>query len=103
VAGTLLLAVPAYLESGFGFLDYSIQEWALIFYLGFFGTVLGFLWYYQGIQKIGPTRAGLFINFVPISGIVLAFIFLKEPITMSLLIGTVLVSAGVYLTNRPTS
>jgi drug/metabolite transporter (DMT)-like permease len=103
VAGTLLLAVPAYLESGFGFLDYSIQEWALIFYLGFFGTVLGFLWYYQGIQKIGPTRAGLFINFVPISGIVLAFIFLKEPITMSLLIGTVLVSSGVYLTNRPTS
>lgn len=103
VAGALFLMVPAFLEGGFGFLEYSLLEWALIFYLGFFGTVLGFLWYYQGIQKIGPTRAGLFINFVPISGIVLAFIFLKEPITMSLLIGTVLVSSGVYLTNRPAS
>jgi len=103
VAGALFLMVPALLEGGFGFLDYSLLEWTLIFYLGFFGTVLGFLWYYQGIQKIGPTRAGLFINFVPVSGIVLAFIFLKEPITMSLLIGTVLVSSGVYLTNRPTS
>jgi drug/metabolite transporter (DMT)-like permease len=70
--------------------------------LGFFGTVLGFLWYYQGIQKIGPTRAGLFINFVLISAIMLAFFFLAEPITMSLLIGTVMVSLGVYLTNRQT-
>ena len=103
IVGTLLLAVPAFLEGGFSFLGYSLSEWAMIFYLGFFGTVLGFLWYYQGIQKIGPTRAGLFINFVPISAILLAFIFLGEPITMSLLIGTVLVSSGVYLTNRPAS
>ena len=102
VAGTLLLSVPAIMESGLSFLNYSPGEWILIFYLGFFGTVLGFLWYYQGIQKIGPTRAGLFINFVPISGIILAFIFLGEQITPSLLIGTVMVSLGVYLTNRPT-
>jgi len=103
IAGTLFLAAPAFLEGGFGFLAYSLSEWASIFYLGVFGTVLGFLWYYQGIQKIGPTRAGLFINFVPISAILLAFMFIGEPITMSLLIGTVLVSSGVYLTNRPTS
>jgi drug/metabolite transporter (DMT)-like permease len=103
VAGTLFLAPPAFLEGGFGFLDYAPVEWAMIFYLGFFGTVLGFLWYYQGIQKIGPTRAGLFINFVPISAILLAFIFLGEPITVSLLAGTVMVSSGVYLTNRPAS
>jgi drug/metabolite transporter (DMT)-like permease len=95
--------VPAYIEGGFGFLAYSLAEWAGIFYLGFFGTVLGFLWYYQGIQKIGPTRAGLFINFVPISAILLAFIFIGEPLTVSLLMGTVLVSSGVYLTNRPAS
>jgi len=103
IAGTLLLAAPAFLEGRFGFLEYSPTDWAKIFYLGFFGTVLGFLWYYQGIHKIGPTRAGLFINFVPVSAILLAFIFLKEPITMSLLIGTILVSLGVYLTNKPTS
>ena len=101
VAGTLLLMVPAFMESGLGFMNFSFGDWALIFYLGFFGTVLGFLWYYQGIQKIGPTRAGLFINFVPISGVLLAFVFLKEPITLSLLIGTLMVSFGVYLTNRP--
>ena len=101
MAGTLFLAVPAFLEGGFSFIGYSLFEWALIFYMGFFGTVLGFLWYYEGIQKIGPTRAGLFINFVPISAILLAFVFLDEQITLSLLIGTIMVSSGVYLTNRP--
>jgi drug/metabolite transporter (DMT)-like permease len=101
IAGTFFLAGPAFLEGGLSFLHYSLLEWANIFYLGFFGTVLGFLWYYQGIRKIGPTRAGLFINFVPISAISLAFLFLGEPVTVSLLIGTLLVSSGVYLTNRP--
>ena len=101
IAGTFFLAAPALFDGGFSFLHYSLLEWANIFYLGFFGTVLGFLWYYQGIRKIGPTRAGLFINFVPISAILLAFLFLREPVTISLLIGTVLVSSGVYLTNRP--
>ena len=72
--------------------------WANAAYLGFFGTVLGFVWYYQGIQRIGPVRAGIFINFVPISAVLLGFVLLDEPITISLVAGTVLVSSGVYLT-----
>jgi drug/metabolite transporter (DMT)-like permease len=61
--------------------------------------VRGFVWYYEGIKKIGPTKAGLFINVVPLSAVVLAFFLLNEPLTLSLLIGTVLVSTGIYLTN----
>ena len=100
IAGTIALAPPAFMEGGLGFIDYTIQDWAGIFFLGFFGTVLGFLWYYQGIQKIGPTRAGLFINFVPISAILMSSLFIDEPVTQSLLIGTILVSTGVYLANK---
>jgi drug/metabolite transporter (DMT)-like permease len=43
-------------------------------------------------------RAGLFINFVPVSAVFLAFLILHEPLTVSLLIGAMLVSSGVYLT-----
>jgi drug/metabolite transporter (DMT)-like permease len=60
--------------------------------------VLGFVWYYQGIQRIGPVRAGLFINFVPIFAVLLSVLLLKEPLTLSLLAGAVLVSSGVCLT-----
>ena len=101
IIGTILLFVPALMEGLVDCIYYSISDWWNIFYLGFFGTVLGFLWFYEGINQIGPTKAGLFINFVPISAILLAFLILGEPLTLSLLIGTLLVSAGVYLTNRP--
>ena len=101
LTGTLLLFIPAYSEGLANFIHYSILDWWNIFYLGFFGTVLGFVWFYEGIKKIGPTKAGLFINFVPISAILMAFFFLDEPLTFSLLVGALLVTTGVYLTNRP--
>jgi drug/metabolite transporter (DMT)-like permease len=101
ISGMILLFVPALMEGPTDCIHYSISDWWNIFYLGFFGTALGFVWFYEGINQIGPTRAGLFINFVPISAILLAFFLLGEPLTLSLLIGTLFVSAGVYLTNRP--
>jgi drug/metabolite transporter (DMT)-like permease len=104
MVGALLLFVPACAE---GLLTdaprYALKDWAAIFYLGFFGTVLGFVWYYQGIQKIGPMKASLFINFVPVSAIVLAFLILAEPVTGSLLVGAGFVAGGVYLTNAGTA
>ncbi len=100
IAGTALLFFPALNKGVFtNMLSYKAVEWASLFYLGFFGTVLGFFWYYEGIKEIGPLKAGIFINFVPISAIVLSFFILHEPITASLTAGAVLVIAGVYLTN----
>ncbi|MHC4565703.1 MAG: DMT family transporter [Planctomycetota bacterium] len=78
----------------------SARDWLCISYLGIFGTVIGFVWYYQGVERLGPTKAGLFINFVPIFGILSAFLILREQVTFSLAIGAVLVISGVYLTNR---
>jgi drug/metabolite transporter (DMT)-like permease len=100
VVGTVLL-FPAALYSGIGkeIFGYSVKDWGDLFYLGFFGTVLGFSWYYQGIKRIGPMKASVFINFVPVSAIVLAALILKEQITVSIVLGTVLVITGVYLTN----
>jgi len=103
IAGTLLLFFPALFKGVFlNMASYKPVEWASLFYLGFFGTVLGFLWYYEGIKKIGPMKAGIFINFVPISAIILSFFILKESLTFSLVLGAVFVIAGVYLTNAVT-
>ena len=99
--GAVALFVPAYFEGMMrDLVHYSTADWFGIFYLGFFGTVLGFVWYYQGIKIIGPMKASQFINFVPISAVLLAFFMLGESITLSLLVGTIFVISGVYLTNR---
>ena len=75
-------------------------DWTSIVYLAVFGTVLGFVWFYEGVKAVGPTRAGLFINFVPISAVVLGSLILHEQITWSLAVGATLVLSGVCLTNR---
>ena len=104
LAGTLLLIIPATFEGVFYIIPtLTTIDWINFFYLGLFGTVLAFIFYYQGIVRIGPTKAGLFINFVPVSGVILAFFILKEPITVSLLFGVILVSIGIYLTNKKTT
>ena len=101
--GAVALFVPAYFEGMMrDLVHYSTADWFGIFYLGFFGTVLGFVWYYQGIKIIGPMKASQFINFVPISAVLLAFFMLGESITLSLLVGTIFVISGVYLTNTVT-
>lgn len=101
VIGTLCLMAPALNE---GILSqiaaYSISVWLGIFFIGFFGTALGFIWYYEGILAIGASRAGIFINIVPVSSVLMAFFLLNESIDTSVLLGAGLVITGVYITNR---
>ncbi len=99
--GTLLLAVPASAEGVWKHLFmYKASVWANLFYLGFFGSFLGFRWYYEGIRAIGPARAGVFINLVPLSAVVMGASFLGERIEASLIVGAFLICLGVGLTNR---
>ena len=103
IVGTAALAIPAFYEGVVGDVgSLSGMGWLSIVYLSVMGTVIAFVWFYQGVQRIGPTRAGLFINFVPIFAVLLSFVLLKEPLTISLLAGVVAVSIGVYLTNKKT-
>lgn len=99
--GGILLFFPACMEGMPGDIsEYSAVDWSGIFYLGFFGSVLGFTWYYQGIKKLGASKASVFINFVPISAVILACLILKEKLDLSLITGAIMVIGGAYLTNR---
>ncbi len=98
--GALALFFPALFEGMVnGVAHYSPSAWLGLFYLGFFGSALGFSWYYEGIREIGPSRAGVFINIVPVSSVILAYLILAEPLEHSLILGALLVAMGVTLTN----
>ncbi len=99
--GLVLLACGAAYQ--FASFDWSAMNWkmfAAIAYLGVFGTVAGFVWYYQGVKAIGPARTAVFNNLVPVFGILLAAALLGEPILVSMVLGGALVIGGVTVTNR---
>ena len=76
------------------------QGWAALAYLVVFGTVIPFLWYYEGVKALGAARAAQFINLVPPLAVAESVLLLGEPFTPALLVGAALVVAGLSLTNR---
>ena len=100
VAGTALLLPVALLGGVQGAVwGYGARAWASLVYLAVFGTVLAFIWYYQGIKSLGAPRAGVFINLVPVCAVLQAFVLLGEPLTPALVGGGAITLAGVWLTN----
>jgi len=101
IAGTILLLPPALGESLLSnSAGLSLNDWLALFYLGFFGTVLGFVWYYDGISRIGAGKAGLYINLVPVSAVFMGWLFLNESIGIPILFGAFLVVLGIGLTQQ---
>lgn len=99
--GLLLLSCGAVFEiPALDLGQFTWQVVASIAYLGAFGTVIGFVWYYEGVKAIGPARTAVFNNLVPVFGIALSALLLHEPILISMVLGGLLVIAGVTLTNR---
>lgn len=87
-------------------IDWAAQPWvvwACLLYLGAIGTVVAFLWFYQGVQVLGPSRTAVFTNLVPVFGIALSALILHETILVSMLVGGAITALGVYMTNRPTN
>ncbi|MFP5260216.1 MAG: DMT family transporter [Acidobacteriota bacterium] len=74
--------------------------WGLVGFFGILATGFGFSWYYEGVKAIGPTKAGVFINLVPVVAVFLGWLLLGEPLSSALLVGGGLVLGGVWLTNR---
>lgn len=97
LSGTLLLIPAAVLEAlaGAGPHRFSFLGWLAILQLALLGTVLGFVWWYEGVQALGASRAALFINLVPVFGTLLAALLLGERLGWPQLWGGMLVIAGV--------
>lgn len=84
--------------SGFGAV--SVGDWFALAYLVVFATALGQQAWLYGVQGIGPSRAGVFVNLIPVSALALSAMILGERIGMTELGGIVLILAGVWLVNR---
>ncbi len=78
----------------------SPKVWIALAYLGVFGTAIAFVWFSDGIRVLGAPRAAVFINLVPVFAVTLGVLLLGETIDLAVIVGGVLVVAGVLLLNR---
>ena len=63
-------------------------------------SVLSYVFFNDGINKIGASKASSFINLVPIITVVLALIVLRERPNISQMIGSVVILTGVYISQN---
>jgi drug/metabolite transporter (DMT)-like permease len=99
-----LCLFPAALAGGLGadLLRAGPADWLHLAFLGIMATGYGFFWYYEGIKALGASRAGIYINLVPVVAVVLGIAALGEPLSWPLAVGGAMVLGGVRLAQRGT-
>lgn len=99
--GFLFLSIGAVGELGnIKWTSLEWYVWASIIYVGAFGTVIAFIWYYQGIKAIGPSRTAVFTNLVPAFGVLFSALLLGEQVLISMVVGGIVAALGVSLVNK---
>ncbi|MBI4639742.1 MAG: DMT family transporter [Candidatus Tectomicrobia bacterium] len=75
----------------------SIFSWGLALYAALFNTVVPMLLWNAGVSGIGPSRTMLYQYVSPVVTILASILFLGETMTVTKLIGAVVVLGGIYL------
>lgn len=78
----------------------SPEGWAVVAYVTVFPSVLSQLFFIKGVGLIGPARAGVFINLVPVFAAILAVLVLGEAFRWYHFGALVLVLTGLWLAER---
>lgn len=81
-------------------LSLSTQTILELMYLAIFATVIAFVLFIWGIQRIGATKASAYINLMPINALWIAVLMYGETISAYHLIGMSLTIAGVFMTTQ---
>jgi drug/metabolite transporter (DMT)-like permease len=76
------------------------RGWLVTLYVAIFPSCLAQLFYVRGVDLIGPGRAGVFINLVPVFAAILAVALVNEPFAVFHAVALALVIGGIWLAQR---
>ena len=77
-----------------------LSGWVALVYVMIFATALGQQAWLYGVDGVGPSRAGIFGNLVPVSALFFSFLILGEPVGGREIGGVGLILLGVWLVNQ---
>lgn len=98
-AAVAQLIIASLVSPDTDFASWTWQSMAAIVYLGVFGSVVGFYCYNYALKKVTATEVSILSYFNTIIAIFLGWLVLNETVTYDLLIATVLIILGVFITN----
>lgn len=78
------------------FIPVNISDLLAVFFLGVIGVFINQLSFFVGLQTADPTTSALILATTPILTSVLAAIFLKEKLTIRMLMGSIVAIIGIY-------
>ncbi|GIN89769.1 membrane protein [Siminovitchia terrae] len=98
IVGSIFLTLLSLLEKGWGkVLSMSYQAWGEMAFMVFCASIVGFFLWNKGIQKIGASRASMYMNLVPINAAWIAFFLYDASISWQQIAGMLMVIFGVYV------
>ncbi|MHA4896102.1 DMT family transporter [Pedobacter sp. PWIIR3] len=97
---TFAQLVLAFIFSG----DTRVATWSTpsllaVVYLAVFGSVVGYFCYHYALKKVTATEVSILSYFNTVIALFLGWLILHETITADILIATVLIILGVFITN----
>jgi drug/metabolite transporter (DMT)-like permease len=98
----LITSIPPFLWEVWngGFVWPSARGFAVLVYAALGPAFLAQVLFMRGVELVGPGRAGVFVNLVPIFGAFLAVALLGEPLAAYHLVALALVIGGIVLAQR---
>ena len=78
----------------------TAKGWLIVAFVVIFPSFTSQLFFMRGVQLIGPGRAGVFINLVPIFASALSVLLLGEEFGLFHALGMVLVLGGIWVAER---
>lgn len=78
----------------------TLTGWAVALYVAIFPSCLAQLFFMRGVDLIGPGRAGVYINLVPVFSAILAVLVISEPFAVFHAVALVMVIGGIWLAQR---
>ncbi len=77
---------------------YLPQAFGGILYVAVFPSILSFLCWNKGVERVGANRAGIFVHLIPVFSILMAVILLGERLQSFHIPGMALIFSGIFLT-----
>ena len=100
IGGVMLLAVSLAAEGTAAWASLAHiapSIWLILLALSFGATLLAYLWYFEGIAALGAGSTAAYMTLIPVFAVLIAALWLHEPLTLSLVAGGTLTVCGMLL------